>query len=174
VEADSKPIGRIASIAQEFGVPVLLHFEHGAYNLRIERFHRILDRYPKVNFIGHAQTWWGNIDSAHVQHVMYPRWPVTPGGWTDRYLRDYPNMFGDLSAGSGLNALMRDEAHAREFLSRHQDKLLYGSDCNDSAGAGDKCSGSRQIAAIRRLASPAVQRKIFYQNAHRILRLDRG
>ena len=37
------------------------------------------------------------------------------GSSTDRYLSDYPNMYGDLSAGSGLNALKRDEEHAREF-----------------------------------------------------------
>ena len=30
-------------------------------------------------------------------------------GLTDRYLTDYPNMYGDLSATSGLNALTRDE-----------------------------------------------------------------
>ena len=45
-------------------------------------------------------------------------------------------MYGDLSAGSGLNALLRDEDHAREFLKRHQNKLMYGSDCNDSEGEG--------------------------------------
>ncbi len=32
---------------------------------------------------------------------MYPKGPVTPGGLTDRYLSDYPNLYGDLSAGSG-------------------------------------------------------------------------
>jgi hypothetical protein len=32
---------------------------------------------------------------------MYPKTPVTPGGITDRLLSDYPNMFGDMSAGSG-------------------------------------------------------------------------
>ena len=37
-------------------------------------------------------------------------------------------MYGDLSAGSGLNALMRDQEHARDFIQRHQDRLLYGSD----------------------------------------------
>ena len=56
---------------------------------------------------------------------------MTAGGLTDRYLSDYPNAYADMSAGSGLNALTRDEDHAREFLRRHQDKILYGSDCND-------------------------------------------
>jgi predicted TIM-barrel fold metal-dependent hydrolase len=82
-------------------------------------------------------------------------------------------MFGDLSAGSGLNALTRDEAHAREFLTRHQDKLLYGSDCNDHVGSGPKCQGAQTIAAIRRLcASKAIERKLLYENAKRMFRLQ--
>ena len=172
VDADSRHIELIASIAQAYNVPVLLHFQHGKYNMNFARFHKILEKFPRVNFIGHAQTWWGNIDRDHDQQVMYPKNKVTAGGWSDRWLSDYPNMFGDLSAGSGLNALQRDEDHAREFLKRHQDKLLYGSDCNDRVGKGEKCSGSQQIATIRRLVSdPNILRKIFSQNARRVLRL---
>jgi predicted TIM-barrel fold metal-dependent hydrolase len=172
VASDSRHIQLIASIAQEYSVPVLLHFEHGAYNLNFERFHRILESYKRVNFIGHAQTWWGNIDRKHEQSVLYPKTNVAPGGLTDKWLSDYPNMFGDLSAGSGLNALLRDEDNAREFLKRHQDKLLYGSDCSDRKGEGEECSGSKQIAAIRRLLpDSAAQRKIFHDNAARIMKL---
>ena len=105
----------VADIARDHRVPVLMHFQHDTYNLAFERFHRMLEKYPGVNFIGHAQTWWGNIDKNHQQAVMYPKGPVTPGGITDRLLSDYPNMYGDLSAGSGLNALLRDEDHARSF-----------------------------------------------------------
>jgi predicted TIM-barrel fold metal-dependent hydrolase len=172
VEADSKSIDRVADIAQEYGVPVLLHFEFEHYNLGFEKFYKVLDRYPKVNFIGHAQTWWGNIDRNHTQSVMYPTGPVAPGGITDRLLSDYPNMYGDMSAGSGLNALLRDEDHAREFLKRHTEKLMFGSDCNDRDGGGLKCSGGKMLSAIRRLAPAGTpQRKILYGNAKRLLKL---
>ncbi len=172
VDSDSRHIELIASLAQAYSVPVLLHFQHGKYNMNFARFHQILEKYPKVNFIGHAQTWWGNIDRNLDQTVLYPKTKVTLGGLSDRWLSDYPNMFGDLSAGSGLNALTRDEDHAREFLKRHQDKLLYGSDCNDTVGTGEKCSGSQQLATIRRLVKePKILRKIFYQNASRVLKI---
>ncbi|MGH9767907.1 MAG: amidohydrolase family protein [Blastocatellia bacterium] len=172
VESDSRHIESIATIAREYDVPVLMHFQHGKYNTAFDRFHRILEKFPKVNFIGHAQTWWGNIDRNHDQSVMYPKTKVTPGGVTDRLLSDYPNMYADLSAGSGLNAMLRDEDHAREFIKRHQDKLLYGSDCNDRVGEGEKCSGSQQLAAIRRLSpSEEVTRKILYGTARRVLRV---
>ncbi len=172
VESDSRAVQMVADIAKEFGVPVLLHFQFGKYNTTFENFHQILEKYPTVNFIGHAQTWWANIDAKADQAVLYPKGPVTPGGITDRLLRDYPNIFADMSAGSGLNALLRDEDHARGFLDRHQDKLLYGSDCNDSVGEGEKCSGARQLATIRRLApNKRAERKILFENAKRVLKL---
>jgi predicted TIM-barrel fold metal-dependent hydrolase len=172
VDADSRAVAIMAEIAAEFAVPVLLHFQFGKYNTSFERFHTILEKYPEVNFIGHAQTWWANIDAQADQAVLYPKGPVTPGGITDRLLRDYPNMFGDMSAGSGLNALLRDEEHARGFLARHQDKLLYGSDCSDAVGAGEKCSGSQMLATIRRLApDKTAERKILFENAKRVLKL---
>ena len=172
VESDSKHIELVASIAQEYDVPVLLHFQHETYNFHLDRFHKILEKFPKVNFIGHAQTWWGNIDKNHDQSVMYPKTKVTAGGISDRYLADYENMYGDLSAGSGQNSMTRDEEHAKGFLARHQDKLLYGSDCSDSDGQGEKCSGAGTLAILRRLApDEAAVKKIFHDNAARIMRV---
>lgn len=173
LECDSAPMMRIYEVAKEHGVPVLLHFQHGAYNMGFERFHKVLEKFPDVNFIGHAQTWWGNIDANHVQENLYPKTKVKPGGLTDRYLADYPNMYGDLSAGSGKNALDRDEEHAVAFLDRHQDKILLGTDCADAVGKGDKCSGSGQIANVRRFVKdPKVRAKIFSENAKRIIDLS--
>ena len=173
VECDSPAIHMVAEVAEAFGVPVLMHFQHETYNLGIERFQTVLEKHPRVSFIGHAQTWWGNIDRNHNQAVLYPKTKVTPGGITDRLLADYPNMYGDLSAGSGLNALLRDEEHARAFLTRHQEKLMYGSDCDDRAGEGDKCSGAQCLAAVRRLApGREVVSKILHHNAARVLKIS--
>jgi predicted TIM-barrel fold metal-dependent hydrolase len=173
VMCDSKAMQLVAAIAAHHDVPVLMHFQHETYNLGFERFHKLLEKFPKVNFIGHAQTFWGNIDKNHLQPVMYPKGPVATGGITDRLLSDYPNLYGDLSAGSGLNALLRDEEHAREFLKRHQDKLIYGSDCSDRDGAGAACSGAQQLAAVRRLApDDRAIRKMLYLNAVRLLKLS--
>jgi predicted TIM-barrel fold metal-dependent hydrolase len=172
VDSDSSHMELVASIAQEHRVPVLMHFQHNTYNLHIERFHKMLEKFPKVNFIGHAQTWWANIDRNCDQVTMYPKGKVTPGGITDKLLSDYANMYGDLSAGSGLNSMMRDEDHAREFLKRHQGTLMFGSDCTDTVGEGDKCLGAQILAAVRRLApEPKIQRKIFHQNAMRIIKV---
>ena len=173
VECDSPAMQEIYRLAQAHRVPVLMHWQFQMYNYGFERFHKMLEQYPKVDFIGHAQTWWANIDrNHHDQAVLYPKGPVTAGGLTDRYLSDYPNMFGDLSAGSGLNALTRDEAFTRDFLGRHQNKLLFGSDCTDVEGSGPGCQGAQTIAAIRRLSPDrTIERKLLHDNARKLLRL---
>lgn len=172
VDSDSKHMQMIAEIARDHKVPVLMHFQHEAYNYGIERFHKMLEKYPTVNFIGHAQTFWANIHKGADQKVLYPKGKVTPGGITDRLLSDYPNMFADLSAGSGFNALERDTEHARDFLMRHQNKMLYGSDCNDRIGEGPKCSGTQQIAQLKRLVQDKnALRKILSGNSSKMFRI---
>ena len=95
---------------------------------------------------------------------------MTPGGIADRLLSNYPNMFGDFSAGSGLNSMLRDEEHAKDFIARHPNQLLYGSDCPDSAGRG--CTGSVILATIRRLANnKSVERKILHHNSKKLFKL---
>jgi predicted TIM-barrel fold metal-dependent hydrolase len=169
LECDSPEMQRLYQLAAEYRVPVLMHWQHGMYNLGFERFCKVLERHPRTTFIGHAQTWWANVDKNCDQSVLYPKGKVTPGGLTDRYLSDYPNMYGDLSAGSGLGALTRDEEFTRDFLQRHQDKLLFGSDCSDWVGAGPGCQGAQTIAAVKRLApSRVIERKLLWGTAVRM------
>ncbi|MBX7211287.1 MAG: amidohydrolase [Verrucomicrobiaceae bacterium] len=172
VECDSAENQKLYELAAAYRVPILLHFQHKTYNLGYDRFYKMLEKFPRTNFIGHAQCFWGNIDKNHDQTQNYPKGSVTPGGITDRYLSDYPNIFADMSAGSGLNALERDEEHTRGFLGRHQDKILYGSDCADLLGRGPGCQGAGTIAAIRRLSpDKKVERKILFENSKKLFRL---
>jgi len=62
----------------------------------------------------------------------YPTGKVLPGGEIIRMLRTYPNLYCDMSAGSGCNALSRDPEFAREFLITYQDRVLFGRDYFDS------------------------------------------
>jgi predicted TIM-barrel fold metal-dependent hydrolase len=174
VECDSPEMQRLYALAADYRVPILMHWQVKMYNYGFERFYKMLEKFPRTTFIGHAQTWWANIDKNYRDDPakLYPKGPVAAGGLTDRYLADYPNMFGDLSAGSGLNAFNRDEEHMRGFIQRHQDKLIYGSDCDDLLGAGEKCQGAQTIAAVRRLAgSKRLERKLLYENARRVFKI---
>jgi len=172
VPSDSPHFHLIAEIAREYGVPILMHIQHDRYNTGIQNLHKTLEKFPDVNFIGHAQTWWANVDKNHKQEELYPTTKVTPGGITDRLLGDYPNIYGDLSAGSGLNFWKRDEDHAKAFIQRHQDKLMYGTDCNDTIGRGLGCDGAQIQAYIRRFSpSKKIERKLLYENAKKLLKL---
>jgi predicted TIM-barrel fold metal-dependent hydrolase len=163
---------KIAELAKEYNVPVILHFEHNLYNRHIERFHVMLEKFPTVNFIGHAVAWWANIDKNARQEDSYPLGPVTPGGLTDRYMTDYPNCYADVSARSGYGAIIRDEAFYKDFLVRHQNKLVYGSDCNEGTGVMPTCFAAGTIDAIRRLSpNKEVERKILYENAKKLLKI---
>lgn len=171
VDCDSDSMQKLYQLATDYHVPVLMHWQQGMYNYGFERFYKMLEKYPRTIFIGHAQTWWAHIDKNCDPTVLYPKGKVASGGLTDLYLSDYENIYGDLSAGSGLNALTRDEEFTRDFLKRHQGKLLYGSDCSDWVGSGTACQGAQTIATVRRLApNKEIERKLLYGNAHALFR----
>ena len=172
IDVESPAFDVVAGLARDYDVPLLMHIQYGMYNHGFDRFWRVLEKYHDVRFIGHAQTMWANIDRLARQEVLYPKNAVTSGGLTDQYLRDYPNFYADISAGSGLGALLRDEEHSRGFLLRHQDKIMYGSDCDDRLGKIPLCQGVLTIGAIKRLApSPQIARKILHDNAAKMFKI---
>ena len=135
-----------------------------------------LRRYQRVRIIGHAQTWWANI-SAEVPpptKTLYPTGPVKPGGLLDRLMSEYPNLYADLSAGSGYNALTRDEEFTAGFLERHPKQLLFGSDCPCRDGKGENfkgtCYNTRLQKFLKRMISdPDRLADVFSNNAIRAL-----
>jgi predicted TIM-barrel fold metal-dependent hydrolase len=123
------------------GLPVTVHIDYEYdtgqryprsnwwYGGGIEPFERAVRACPETNFIGHAPGFWAHISNDELYKTEpYPKGSIVPGGQVSRMLRQYPNLYADLSAGSALNALSRDEGFAREFLSEFQDRLLYGRD----------------------------------------------
>jgi predicted TIM-barrel fold metal-dependent hydrolase len=171
---------RVYDLAAEMRVPVLMHYQEGNFNSGIARLPALLKAYPKTTFIAHANSWWAHI-SAHVDDkVGYPTDPIQPGGLTDKVLADYPNIYGDLSANSGRNALARDPVFAAAFLERHKAKLIFGSDCPCRDGKGDgqvgtmkgKCIARETLGMMARMTSPAVFRQIAWENGTKLLRLS--
>lgn len=174
VECDGSEMQAIYKLAASYQVPILMHWQFQSYNYGYDRFYKMLEKHSRTIFVCHAQTAWAHIDKNYVDEAsnLYPRGKVTPGGWTDRYLSDYPNFFADLSADSGYNALTRDRDFTRGFFLRHQDKLMFGSDCSDKIGHGDSCTGWKTIQTVRELAgNKEIERKLFYKNARRVYRL---
>jgi len=164
-------------LAGELGVPVLIHFEDANFNTGFENFEKVLQALPQTNFIGHAQTFWANISAADAGRSDYPKEKITPGGLTDRWLAEYPNLYADLSAGSGRNACARDPEFYRRFLARHRKKLIFGTDCpcTDGHGAGWEkgiCFGEQLLPRLRELSdSDAVFEDVTEGNLVRLLGL---
>ena len=120
------------AMAGEFDLPVMLHLD---LNLCTDEdgqpaLESVLKECPNTVFMGHGPAWWGEIsaDYRRADRVGYPKGKVTPGGSTERLLQEYPNMYADLSAGSGFNAISRDPDFTPGFIERNWQKLMLGTD----------------------------------------------
>lgn len=116
----------------EVKLPILFHLDtHRNMDVPgLPGLARVLEAAPDATFIGHAQGWWasisGDVSEESLQH--YPKEKVAAGGAIDRLMDRFPNIYGDLSAGSGANAIARDKEFGRSFLIRRADRLLFGTD----------------------------------------------
>jgi predicted TIM-barrel fold metal-dependent hydrolase len=193
VEAAGPELRRMYALAAELNVPIQIHFQEvphtpteGVFSTGFKNFEAMLKAYPKTRFLGHADAFWANVSADYANDAAYPSGPIKRGGITDKLLSDYPNLFGDLSANSGNNALSRDPEFTSSFLARHQDKLIFGSDCSCSDGKGGgisqannpaanrlagKCVARETLTVLQKSASAAVFRKLAWENAHKLLHL---
>jgi predicted TIM-barrel fold metal-dependent hydrolase len=92
-----------------------------------------LQNFPKLKFFGHSMMFWSEIGTfkSPSDHIRKPDYPIYEEGKLPELFRRYPNLYGDLSSGSGANALMRDSEYAVRFVSEFQERLLFGMDiCN--------------------------------------------
>ena len=138
---DDPRLWDLFTACEDLGLPVTFHTsppEAVTYGLIDElgfpRFEQALQRFPGLRFFGHSASFWSEIsgDLTAGQKEGYPKTPITPGGTLIRLFRTYPNLCGDLSAGSGYNALTRDPAFTYEFLDEFQDRLMLGLDHTDA------------------------------------------
>lgn len=128
---DPRNIELIAACAEE-QLPVLFHLDNDRNTDApgLPGLEKVLKAVPKATMIGHGPGWWASISRAVTQTEMngYPVGPVAPDGALDRLLATYPRLLADLSAGSGHNAIRRDIEFGREFLIRHSQQILFGTD----------------------------------------------
>ena len=136
---DDPRVDNLFTHAEACGLPVLFHVatqDGGTYglidDLGLPRFEKEVKKHPDLVFLCHSQAFWSHI-SADVNDQIwgtYPKGPVVPNGRILELMRQYPNIHGDLSAGSGCNAVSRDPESGYAFLTEFQDRLLFGTDVN--------------------------------------------
>ena len=155
----------------EAGLPVLFHLdnERNTDVPGLPGLEKVLKGNPDTIFVGHGPGWWGSIsgDAAQADLGGYPKGKTAPGGAIDRLMESYPNIYGELSAGSGANSISRDLEFGREFLIRRQDRVMFGTDFLAPGQAVPQFE-----LFEKQLELPAeVQAKIFRDNARRLLKL---
>jgi len=165
--------------AQDVGLPLTFDISTrigGAYGLYddpgLPQLEQSLKRFPRLAILGHGPPFWAEIARLETpaDRAGYPSYPVREEGVVPKLFRRYPNLYGDLSAGSGFNALKRDPEYALRFLDEFQDRLMFGTDI---------CSPDQVLPLARFLLdlrdagklSETAFRKIARNNAIRLLKL---
>ena len=160
----------IYTASGNLGLPVTLHMDglRGTDQVGLPGLRRVLKECPDTIFFAHALHWWSEIsgDMREEDRNSYPKRPVAPGGMVERIFEEFPNIYGDLSAGSGYKALTRDPEFGRRFLEGWQDRLLFGT---DYLAPGQNCPIVKYIREVD--ISRKARRKITRDNALRLLRL---
>lgn len=174
---DNPDAVRLFRLCGKENLPVLLHLEDPWnadivyprpdywYGGGIGALERVLEKCPDTAFIGHAPGFWAYIsgdEEADGVVAPYAQTPVKPNGKLIRMLDRYPNLFCDISAGSGRTALERDPAFAREFLEKYSDRVMFGRDCFDNK--------HREALEGFGLSGTTLE-KIYNKNAMKVLHL---
>ena len=171
LDFDDPLMMRIYEACEEVGIPLLFHLDNrrGKDRPGLPRLENAVRSFPKLKFIGHGPGWWASISGGLDQKSLsgYPKGKVQPGGAIDRLMGKYANIYGELSAGSGANAISRDLAFGREFLIRRQDRICFGTDCLEPG------QHVPQFELFENLdLPPAVRNKIYRKNAEQLLQLS--
>ena len=164
---------------QAAGFPLTFHVAAqigGVYGLYddpgLPQLESSLQAFPQLRFLGHSQPFWAEMAPLRFpdERSGYPDYPVEEEGVVPKLMRRFPNLYGDLSAGSGHNALARDPDYAVQFLNEFQDRLLFGTDiCTPDTPTPlvDFLTGLRDEGKI----GEEVFRKVARENARTLLDL---
>jgi predicted TIM-barrel fold metal-dependent hydrolase len=120
---------------EEVGLPLTFHLGatqggcYGCYDDKnLPRLEKVLRKCPNLKLFGHSQAFWSEIGQVtEKSRAGWPTGKVKPGAVV-RLMREYPNLHGDLSAGSGFGAISRDPEFGYRFMEEFQDRLLFGTD----------------------------------------------
>ena len=132
---DSPEYDRLLSAAEECGLPVLFHVSpaigegYGVVDEEgLPRLEKMLKKHKDLIFIGHSKPFWYEISDEEGADRRKCSESKVKEGRLHKLMREYGNLYCDLSAKSGSNAMMRDEEHAAKFIAEFSDRIMYGCD----------------------------------------------
>jgi predicted TIM-barrel fold metal-dependent hydrolase len=162
---------RLYGVCGRLGLPILFHLDSQRNTDKpgLPGLETCLKENPQTVFIGHGPGFWASISGdvkTPAELGGYAKTEVVAGGALDRLLAGYPNLYCDLSAGSGAGALSRDLKFAKEFMIRRQDRLMFGTDYLSPGQAVP------QFEVLKKIELPDdVRAKIYRENARKLLKL---
>ncbi len=161
---------------QKQKMPLLFHispkagYSYGLVDhLGLPLLEKALQKFPDLLFIGHSQPFWAEMSSDLTENDRnsYPKGKIIDGR-VPQLLRKYGNLYGDLSAGSGFNAVKRDPEYGYDFIEEFQDQLFYGTDiCSPREENG--LSDWLDDAFAKQKISKAAYEKVCRTNALKLL-----
>ena len=152
-------------------MPVLFHvspkagYSYGLVDhLGLPLLEEALQKFPDLLLIGHSQPFWAEMsrDLTEQDRNSYPQGKIIDGR-VPQLLRKYKNLYGDLSAGSGFNAIKRDPEFGADFIEEFQDQLFYGTDI---------CAPNEENHLSKWLDDAFTNQKISKQAYEKVCRLN--
>lgn len=104
----------LCEVCDDLKLTVLFHCDnrHGTDASGLPGLEKVLTSFPDVNFLGHSPRFWalisGDLDAKGLGG--YPKSPAVLGGALDCLFDARANLWGEVSATSGSNALSRAAA----------------------------------------------------------------
>jgi uncharacterized protein len=164
--------------AGEENLPLLFHLapkKGGLYGMiddaELSGLDEVLKEFPKTIFIGHAPAFWNAIDAdvtAPKARNGYPTGPIKTLGPLWKLMEEYPNMYGDFSAGSGHNALTRDPLTGIKFLKKFNRKVFFGTDMFMKKDSQPAHLTMMQDALASKKITQSEYDNIMYRNFERV------
>jgi len=167
---------RLFRLAGELHMPVTFHLQYSFqekytdpwdewWGGTIDTLENMLRLCPETNFLGHAPGFWIHISKDDLyKTAQYPpeNTKVIPGGKVPELLRKYPNLYCDMSAGSGCLALRRDPDFAKKFIEEFQDRIVYARDYFDNQ--------HQEFLSTLKLPESILE-KLYHGNAEKLITL---
>lgn len=179
IYADDPRLDNLFSACEETDMPALIHmapYFQGCYGivdeLGLPRLEKMLKKHPNLKLIGHSQVFWSEISADNTEETRsgFPKGKVTEGKVVE-LMREYENLYCDLSANSGANAIMRDPEFGARFIEEFSDRIMYGCDiCANTNTHQFMFSEFLDKMREEKMISEENYRKIVRDNAIRILK----
>lgn len=171
----------VFACAEQLELPITIHmspevgYRYGVVDLPgLPLLEQVLQTYPKLKILGHSQAFWiemsGDAPADREGRNSWGHGPVLPGGRVPELFRRYPNLYGDLSANSGGQAIMRDPEFGLRFLETYSDRLFFATDMANTDMVFPLGAWLDEQVKSGGLSSAAYE-NICFKNAQRIFHL---